>query len=69
MRQRLLDMYAPLRIELNAGIKNLKAEILIYDKNFIETGPMVKGLKASEAADEYKNHKYLVRYKCLILFV
>jgi len=49
--QKLLDIYIPLRTELQEGIINLKSDILVFDKQFIERGPMVDGLMPSEAAE------------------
>lgn len=53
--QRLLDIYIPLRKELKDGIKQLKLDVIVYNKEFEERGPMVKGLKPYEAAERYKN--------------
>lgn len=54
--QRLLDIYIPLRKELNDGIKQLKLDVIVYNKQFDERGPMVKGLMPYEAAERYKNN-------------
>jgi len=49
--QKLLDIYKPLRTELQEGILHLKSDILVFDKQFVERGPMVEGLMPSEAAE------------------
>jgi len=49
--QRLLDKYKPLSTELQEGILNLKTDIFVFDKQFVERGPMVEGLMPSEAAE------------------
>lgn len=51
MSQRLFELYVPLRTELRDGIEQLKGDIVIFDKQFEERGPMVKGLLPSEAAE------------------
>lgn len=51
--QMLLDIYGQLRNELQEGIQNFKIAVINFDTEFNERGPMVKGLKPSEAADKY----------------
>lgn len=60
--QRLLDIYIPMRTELKQGINKLKADIVVYDKQFEEKGPMVKGLLPSDAVERYKNSILLPNY-------
>lgn len=62
--QRLLDIYIPLRIELREGIKKLKIDSLVFNKQFEEKGPMVKGLSPIEAAERYKKY-YNQTYNCI----
>jgi len=49
--QRLLDIYIPLRTELQQGIRKLKADSLVFNKQFEERGPMVEGLTPTEAIE------------------
>jgi hypothetical protein len=49
----LLDIYGSLRIELIEGIEQLKLDIMVYEKQFYEKGPMVEDLLPSEASERY----------------
>ncbi|KAG5675719.1 hypothetical protein PVAND_005600 [Polypedilum vanderplanki] len=49
--EKVLKMQAPLLNELTAGVEKFKNEIITFDREFIEKGPMIEGIPAKEASE------------------
>lgn len=56
----MLEIYGSLRIELDEGVEHLKSDIMVYEKQFYEKGPLVKDLLPAEAAERYDDYFTLV---------
>lgn len=54
MQQRIVEMQGPLQEELTEGVANFLKDVLKFDADYEQFGPMTPGLSAREASDRYR---------------